>query len=328
MTFCRSILLLTLFLISSTAFTQEITRYFTVDGKPAQADKAQRTRKGVMQNNKWRVLEYETSLTRLISESFYLDSNFLVRDGDYTEYWDFAGKSIHYRWQYVNGQKTGLCVSFYNSGKPNDTCVYAANGHLIKYRSYYESGRLEDSALLDVSGKGVSKGFWEDGRPEHSGSFTNWQKTGPWSYYTEVGALCAIETMRADTLASALDYNETGKPPVVRKENFPSEADFPGGENHWLYYINKKISEAKLPDAFLKDEIQGVVIVSFMIDTEGNVTDIKVVQSLHPDMDKLAVAIIQSSSGKWIPARGHNRIKKSYKKQPFVFRLTNEVGNR
>jgi TonB family protein len=60
-----------------------------------------------------------------------------------------------------------------------------------------------------------------------------------------------------------------------------------------------------------------------MIDTEGNVTDIKVVQSVHRDLDSLAVQVVKNSSGKWIPARQHNRLVKAYKMQPFTFRLTN-----
>ena len=321
--FPRSVVLLALFFICFSAFAQERTLYFTFDGKPALPDSAQRTRKGVLQGNKWTVLEYEKYQASPVAEAFYLDSNFLVRDGDYTEYWNYAAKIIHYRWQYSNGKKTGLCTSFYESGKPNDSSFYVADGHLIKYRSYYESGRLEDTALLDASGKGVSRGFWEDGRLEHSGQFASWIKTGPWSYYSKRGKLCAIETMKADTIFSAVDYDENGQHPIPHKGDYARESDYPGGINHWTYYMNKTLSAATLPKSFLEDEIAGTVVVIFTVNEQGEVGDLKAVQSVSPELDALSISVV-SKSGLWIPAMRHNRLMKTWKKQPFVFKL---VGN-
>ena len=318
----RPLAILLLLTSSFVAFSQEKIKYFTYGNKPCTFDSAQKIRKGVPDGNKWHVYEYRKYYTSPSVETWYLDSNFTVADGRYIEYSDFPTKKVHTQGQCNNGKRTGLWVSVFESGKPEDTTTYN-DGHIVRYRSYYENGRLQNDDRIDTSGNGTSKGLREDGRAEHSGQFSQWKKTGVWTYYAEQGLLCAKETMNADTITTALFYDEAGRNPVLVKKDFEKESDYPGGESRWLYYINKTLGASKLPDAFLKDEIQGTVVVSFMIDTEGNVTDTKVVQSVHRDLDSQAVQVVKSSSGKWRPGRRHNQLVKSYKMQPFTFRLTN-----
>jgi TonB family protein len=303
------------------AFTQEITRYFTYDGKPSLPDSAQRIRKGVSEGGKWHVNEYYKFSQKPFSESWYVDSNFLVADGAYSEYSELPNRKLHTNGQYSNGKKTGLWLSVFDSGKPQDSTLYI-DGHAVNSRSYYESGRLRDSFRLDAAGNGSSKGFREDGRLEHSGPLTAWQKSGDWSYYTGEGVLCAVETMKEDTIATALFYDATGKNPALQTKDFEIESDYPGGQSGWLHYINKSLSARKLPQAFLEGRLPGgTVVIIFMVDETGRVTDAKVQESVAPALDKLALDVVKSSSGKWTPAMQHNRRVKSYKKQPITFRM-------
>lgn len=96
------------------------------------------------------------------------------------------------------------------------------------------------------------------------------------------------------------------------------ESQFPGGSAAWLRYLNKNL---RYPDDAVNNEIQGTVVVQFIVDKEGNVSDVEAVSG--PDNGGLrdeAVRVIKKS-GKWTPAVQNGRQVKSYKKQPIVFKL-------
>jgi protein TonB len=96
------------------------------------------------------------------------------------------------------------------------------------------------------------------------------------------------------------------------------ESEFPGGAAAWLRYLNKNL---RYPDDAVNNEIQGTVVVQFIVDKEGNVSDVNAISG--PDNGGLrdeAVRVIKKS-GKWTPAVQNGRQVKSYKKQPIVFKL-------
>ena len=96
------------------------------------------------------------------------------------------------------------------------------------------------------------------------------------------------------------------------------ESEFPGGSAMWLRYLNKNL---RYPDDAVNNEIQGVVVVKFIVDKEGNVSDVQAVSG--PESGGLrdeAVRVIKKS-GKWTPAIQNGRQVKSYKQQPIVFKL-------
>jgi periplasmic protein TonB len=99
------------------------------------------------------------------------------------------------------------------------------------------------------------------------------------------------------------------------------ESDFPGGAAAWLRYLNKNL---RYPDDAVNNEIQGTVVVQFIVDKEGNVSDVQAISG--PDQGGLreeAVRVIKKS-GKWTPAVQNGRNVKSYKKQPIVFKLESQ----
>lgn len=98
-------------------------------------------------------------------------------------------------------------------------------------------------------------------------------------------------------------------------------AAFPGGPKEWMYYLNKNF---RYPMEAQNEGIQGTVIVQFIVDKEGNVSDIKAL--IGPEIGGLkeeSIRIIKNS-GKWIPAKQNGIAVKSYKKQPITFKLEAE----
>ena len=101
------------------------------------------------------------------------------------------------------------------------------------------------------------------------------------------------------------------------------ESEYPGGAAAWLRYLNRNF---RYPDEGLTNEIQGTVIVQFIVDKEGNVSDVQAISG--PEQGGLreeAMRVIKKS-GVWIPAIQNGRKVKSYKKQPVIFKIATETA--
>ena len=94
------------------------------------------------------------------------------------------------------------------------------------------------------------------------------------------------------------------------------EAEFPGGARGWINYLTKNF---KYPDDAVNNEIQGTVIVEFVINEDGSLSDIRALSG--PERLKAESVRVITESGKWVPARDHGKILSSYHKQPIIFKL-------
>jgi protein TonB len=97
------------------------------------------------------------------------------------------------------------------------------------------------------------------------------------------------------------------------------ESDYPGGQAAWQRYLLKTL---RYPQEAQDNEIQGTVVVQFIVDKAGAVSNVEAIAG-PPELRDEAVRVIKKS-GSWTPAVQNGRQVKSYKKQPIVFRLETE----
>lgn len=97
------------------------------------------------------------------------------------------------------------------------------------------------------------------------------------------------------------------------------ESSYPGGQAAWQRYLIKTL---RYPQEAQDNEIQGTIVVQFIVDKAGMVSDVEAVSGPAELRDE-AVRVIKKS-GKWTPAVQNGRQVKSYKKQPIQFRLETE----
>jgi len=83
----------------------------------------------------------------------------------------------------------------------------------------------------------------------------------------------------------------------------------------WVYQY------LKYPESALREGIQGRVMVDFIIDKDGKVTDVRVVRGVDPDLDAEAVRVV-SASPKWKPGRVNGNKVRTSMTIPVEFRLT------
>ncbi|QEC40718.1 energy transducer TonB [Pseudobacter ginsenosidimutans] len=114
---------------------------------------------------------------------------------------------------------------------------------------------------------------------------------------------------------------------VVKKESdepfmkVEIESSYPGGSEAWRRFLIKQL-QRNYPQDAIDNGIQGTVIIQFIVDAEGNVSNVEALSGPE-ELRDAAIRVIQKS-GKWIPAVQNKRHVKSYKKQPIGFLLANE----
>lgn len=98
------------------------------------------------------------------------------------------------------------------------------------------------------------------------------------------------------------------------------ESEYPGGAPAWLRYLNRNF---RYPDDGLNNLIEGTVVVQFIVDKDGNVSDVEAISGPNQGgLREEAMRVIRKS-GLWIPAIQNGRKVKSYKRQPVIFKIAN-----
>lgn len=97
------------------------------------------------------------------------------------------------------------------------------------------------------------------------------------------------------------------------------EPSYPGGDSAWKKFLNHNL---KYPDDAINNQVQGTVMVQFLVDTAGNISDIKAISGPKKGgLREEAIRVI-SLSGKWIPGRKNGQKVPAYKTRPIQFKLT------
>lgn len=97
-------------------------------------------------------------------------------------------------------------------------------------------------------------------------------------------------------------------------ENMP---EFPGGTAELMKFLSKNI---QYPSIAQENGVQGRVILQFVVNTDGSITDPVVLRSVDPDLDKEAIRVIQAMP-KWIPGKHHGKKVRVKFTLPIQFRL-------
>jgi len=97
------------------------------------------------------------------------------------------------------------------------------------------------------------------------------------------------------------------------------ESEYPGGIMAWQRFLNRNL---RYPQEAVDQDIQGYVVVQFIVDKEGNVSDVEAVSG--PEMLRPEAVRVIKKSGKWTPAIQNGHKVRSYKKQPIGFKIAAE----
>ena len=132
-------------------------------------------------------------------------------------------------------------------------------------------------------------------------------------------------------LLSVFCVNVCAKKPVNQKKNVQYEIDvsdtiiysfvevipqFVGGEKALYKWVNDNMLSCPPP----ANCITGKVLVNFVIEKDGSITNVKVTKSVHPLLDNEAIRLVKSMP-KWLPAIKDNKVVRCYFTLPINFIL-------
>lgn len=100
------------------------------------------------------------------------------------------------------------------------------------------------------------------------------------------------------------------------------EAGFPGGDIAWRKFLTNNLN-AEVPIDNGAPSGKYTVYVQFVVDKEGNISDVRGLTNNGYGMEQEAVRVIKKGP-KWTPAVQNGRNVKAYRKQPITFVVTGD----
>ncbi|MCM1176869.1 MAG: energy transducer TonB [Bacteroidales bacterium] len=120
-----------------------------------------------------------------------------------------------------------------------------------------------------------------------------------------------------------MDYVEGVTEEVVEEEAIPfqlveDKPSFMGGDaNAFSKWVNERLV---YPEIAKENGVQGRVTLQFTVNTDGSVSNVKVLRGVDSSLDKEAVRVV-SMSPKWTPGKQRDRAVKVTYTFPVIFQL-------
>lgn len=110
--------------------------------------------------------------------------------------------------------------------------------------------------------------------------------------------------------------------PQVKKEEeifvaVEQQAEFPGGQGALMKWLSNNI---RYPEAAQQNDIQGRVIVKFVVEKDGSIGAASIVKGVDKDLDREALRVVKKMP-KWQPGKNNGVAVRSYFNLPVTFKL-------
>ena len=242
----------------------------------------------------------------------------------------FEGQCISY---YNNGNKESLVnykdgvlkgaeYDFFPNGKPYRVKEYADNADQYKdidYNFVITDNYDSLGTALVKDGNGYYKGY--DSRfkyVEEEGTLRNGKKEGIWKGCFKDFYINFTESYADGRLVSGTAVDTAGKS-ITYSKSRQMPPEFKGGVTAFGQYLGSHI---KYPYDARRRGIQGTVILSFIVEKDGKINDIKVNKSADSELDAEAVSVLKKSP-LWVPGTLCGKPMRVNYSVPITFNLSN-----
>lgn len=244
------------------------------------------------------IIKVDSGLFRI--EDYYMDATPKMLAYSFLDRMNFEGgtqgKRIDY---YPNGKEK--IVSYYKSGQEvGDAISYYPNGkvyNIITYSgkdAFLKECRDSTDRVLCENGNGKWIKFNDYFNIYVTGNVVNGKEDGEW-----IGSPVNNKKMQgvyADGKLISGDLSFSKKQKFLNNYDVPPM--FKGGVKGFALFLSKTIV---YPKKAREDNVQGNVNLSFIVDIEGNITDIEVLRGIGGGADEEAVRALKTSP-RWKPA--------------------------
>ncbi len=98
------------------------------------------------------------------------------------------------------------------------------------------------------------------------------------------------------------------------------QAEFPGGQAALMKWLSNNI---RYPESAQQNDIQGRVIVKFVVEKDGSIGTATIAKGVDKDLDREALRVVKKMP-KWQPGKNNGVAVRSYFTLPVTFRLQNQ----
>lgn len=93
--------------------------------------------------------------------------------------------------------------------------------------------------------------------------------------------------------------------------------EFPGGMSAMMDYLNTNL---KYPEDAFKQEVGGRVMVMFVVETDGSISNVKVAKNVFPSLDSEAIRVVKAMP-KWRPGMNKGKVVRVNFTIPIIFAI-------
>ena len=123
-------------------------------------------------------------------------------------------------------------------------------------------------------------------------------KDGDFVFYHKNGQKQRERTYKSGTsIFSSVSWDENGAEVPDTYEALEKKPKFPGGMNKLYKYIAANFN---YPESLKKERPKGSILLSFIVDKSGSISEVTVIDKVHPLLDAEAVKVV-SEMPRWEP---------------------------
>lgn len=250
-------------------------------------------------NIHYKIFEFFPDNTPKLTGHVSSYGNTLTYEGLVMTFNKYGKKST--RVSYINGIPNGLAYSFFPDGKVKDVLEYFTaeqqKTNVDSLEANYKVVNLFDStgAQLVREGNGHAITFDTESNLKEEGHYVDGLKDGSWyGLYKESGRNYQ-EIYHKGKLKSGVQTVDGKQYSYNRRKE---DAAYPGGKIAFYSFLQKNFM---YPREARERGITGTIQTSFIINTNGDITDIKSYPSLHYSINK-ELSRVLGKAERWTPA--------------------------
>ena len=93
--------------------------------------------------------------------------------------------------------------------------------------------------------------------------------------------------------------------------------EYPGGMQAMIEFLQANM---KYPEDAAKQKVEGRVMVQFVVETDGSISDVHVAKQVFPSLDAEAIRVVKAMPN-WTPGKEKGRVVRVKYLLPIVFRI-------
>lgn len=293
------------------------TIYFKLNGTPSSkldspAYYSLKQEINLLYNNNYGIIKYYMN-DSIYDKGEYSDPEGIRHNGKYECYYENG--SLKSDGLYSNGNKDGFWKNYYENGQLKEFLEFEIDNELLYPKKTILTYLNNSGDTLVVHGSGYYEEFNTNNGSMASGKVKKGNKEGEWVCYRPNGELYYKEFYNNGKLTEGTSYDLYGK--SYKYSKIESAAEPKKGVQEFYNFIAKNI---RYPHVARKNRIQGIVYVQFIVDENGELTNIEVVKGFDSACDNEAKYTL-SLCKSWLPAKQRGQNVKQRIILPITFKL-------